>query len=254
MIMKGVQIEGRNAILEMLRQGVDFTKLYIEANVRMEERLDEIFRLAEERRIEIERVERARLNEISTTEVHMGVIGEASRPALAQSLRDVIEKCRARNKEPFILIIDEVVYQQNLGAIVRSANAAGVDCIVVPRKRGQGITAEVIRVSMGAAFFTPVIRESIYSALKTLSTEGVRIIGADMDGSVLYHEADLSGGVALVMGGEHKGLSDGIKRRCEQVVRIPIKGMVSSLNVSVSCAVLMYEKLRQDMVARCEKG
>ena len=102
---------------------------------------------------------------------------------------------------------------------------------------------------MGAAFFTPMIRENIFNAFKIFKTEGIPIIGVDMKGETLYANAHLGGSLALVLGGENKGLSEPERKKCDQIVRIPMKGMVSSLNVSVACGILLYEKIRQDLAS-----
>jgi 23S rRNA (guanosine2251-2'-O)-methyltransferase len=248
--MHGIKIEGRNAVLEMLRRAAPFTEICLDSNASADKRLEEIVSLAKQRGIRIRYVARQLLDKVSVTNVHMGVIAWAKTPSLPSTLRDLLKYCGRRGEVPFLVILDEIVYQQNLGAITRTANAAGVHGIIMPGKRGEGLTPEVMRISMGAAFFTPIIRESIYSALKMLKKEGVRIIGADIGGEKLYYEADLKGGVALVLGGEHKGLTEGIKERCDELVRVPMHGVVSSLNVSVTCGILIYEKLRQDMAAR----
>jgi 23S rRNA (guanosine2251-2'-O)-methyltransferase len=243
--MKQEQLEGRNVILEALRAGRKFKRLLLDSQAREDEKLKEIISLARENKVSIEKVDRHRLDDISRTGVHLGIIGWAL-PRRSISLKELVEDCRAKGEVAFLLILKEVLYEQNLGAILRSAESAGVHGVIVPSRQGAGVTPNVIRISMGASEYVPVIRGSIMSSISFLKRSGVWIIGADMEGDDIYYEVDLTGPVAFVLGGEDKGLSEAIKSKCDRIVRIPMKGHISSLNVSVTCALLMYEKLRQE--------
>jgi 23S rRNA (guanosine2251-2'-O)-methyltransferase len=233
--MKPIQVEGRNPVLEMLRRGIAITELFIDSHARLYKKLEEILALARKNKAKIKQVGRSTLDKMSATGVHMGLIAYATAPPLPQKLKDLVKECYSKNQEPFLLVFNQVVFQQNLGAIARTANAAGVHGIILPKKQENPLSPEVIRVSMGAAFFTPIIRENIFNAFKIFKSEGISIIGVDMKGETLYSNAHLGGSVALVLGGEHKGLSEPERKKCDQIVRIPMKGMVSSLNVSVAC-------------------
>jgi len=221
-------------------------EVYVDKGANMDRRMEEIFSLASLKGIAIKRVDRRALDDLSYTGVHMGVIALARAPSLATTTKQLLGSCRSRGESPFLVVVDGVVYEQNLGAIARTSNAAGVHGIIVPRSHKGAVTPEVIRISMSAALFTPIVEESLYSALKAMKSEGVHIVGADMDAEVLYADADLRGSVAFVLGGEHKGMSEPMRRRCDEVVRIPMYGIVSSLNLSAACSILLYEKLRQD--------
>ena len=142
------------------------------------------------------------------------------------------------------MLVDEVQYEHNLGAILRSALGAGVDAVIAPVQRGVGISPVVIRVSMGGAEAVPLIREGISSALAEIRRRGIPVLGADVDG-VPPWEVDMRGPLALVLGGEDKGLTPPIRKRCDQIVGIPLAGGLSSLNVSVSAGVLLFERVRQ---------
>lgn len=244
--MKSVQIEGRNSVLELLRRGRLVKEINIDANARLDDKLKGILELADEQGVTTRRVERSALDRMSSTGVHMGVIAKADVPRLPVKLKDVLAQCAEKNQEPFLLILDPLKYQQNFGAIVRTANAAAVHAIIMSGKRMSPVSPEIVRISMGAAFFTPIVRESVFSAIKILKSEGIPIVGADMSGECSYHEVDLRGGVALFVGSEHRGLSQPARKRCDHIVKIPMFGVVSSLNVSVACAILLYEKVRQD--------
>jgi 23S rRNA (guanosine2251-2'-O)-methyltransferase len=141
-------------------------------------------------------------------------------------------------------LADEVVYEQNLGAIVRSAMGAGADGLIIPNRRGAGMSPVVNRVSMGGAEEVPVVRAGILSAIKRIRKSGFRTVGADM-GGVAFWEADLTGPVALILGGESKGLSEPIQKRCDTIVSVPLAHNLDSLNVSVTAGILLFERTRQ---------
>jgi 23S rRNA (guanosine2251-2'-O)-methyltransferase len=156
------------------------------------------------------------------------------------SVRELLEA----HAEPFVVLVDEVQYEHNLGAILRSALGAGVHGVIVPVQRGKGLTPVVHRVSMGGAEAVPLVREGISSALAQLRRAGVTIVGADMDG-VAPWEVDLTGPVAIVLGGEDKGLTEPVRARCDHIVGVPLAGSLESLNVSVTAGVLLFERVRQ---------
>ncbi len=191
-------------------------------------------------------VGRDALDAISRAHVHNGVIGFAE-PLPTPSLKQVLTRVAEQGRDPFLLLLNEVQYEQNLGAILRSAAYAGVDCIVTPTRRGASLSPTVQRVAMGGAEEVPVVREGMMSALATLRRAAVRIVGTDADAAQVHTEADLTGPLAIVMGGEDRGLSSAVSERCDGVVRIPMRPSqaVTSLNVSVSTALLLYERVRQ---------
>jgi 23S rRNA (guanosine2251-2'-O)-methyltransferase len=141
--------------------------------------------------------------------------------------------------------LDGVQDPQNLGSLLRTGDAAGVDAVVVPRKESVGLTPTVLRVSMGGGASVPVARENLYPAVKLLQEEGVRIVGVDAKGTEDYWKADLKGSVAFVLGGEGSGVSPTLLAKCDKVIRIPMLGQVESLNVGVSGALVLYERIRQ---------
>ncbi len=179
------------------------------------------------------------------TAVHNGIIGFAE--ALPkQTLTEVLDRLDKEQREPFLLILDQVQYEQNLGAVLRSAACAGVDAIVVPTRRGAPLSATAQRIAMGAAEQVPVVRESMTSVLAQLRRRAIRVLAAEASGNRPYFEANLCGAIALVMGGEDRGVSAKLKEGCEELLSIPIQGeVVTSLNVSVATGILLFERLRQ---------
>ena len=191
----------------------------------------------------VKRIDRQMLDRMSQTGVHNGVIAEAEAfPDL--SISEVLETAFRGGRDPCFVLVDEVNYEHNLGAILRSALGASVDAVIIPVQRGKGLTAVVQRVSMGGAEAVPVIREGISSALAQLKRAGFLIVGADMDG-VAPWSLPLSGCVAFVLGGEDKGLTVPVRKRCDHIVGVPLAGGLESLNVSVTAGVLLFERVRQ---------
>jgi len=157
-------------------------------------------------------------------------------------LRKILE---AMAGDIFAVVLDEVQDPQNLGSILRTAEATGVSVVVIPKKGSVGVTPAVHRASMGGSVYVPVARENLFTTLKLLKKEGVRCVAVDPSGSIDYFEAVLTGALVLVLGGEDKGVSPALLRKCELVVRIPMVGRLTSLNVGVAAALIMYERVRQ---------
>jgi len=244
--MKTIKIEGKNAVLEALINNIKITEILIDVRANCDRRLNEILKIGSSKGVKIKKVDRKYLDKISDTGVHMGIIAFAERPKLPTTVNELLERCKKRNKDPFVVAIDGILHQQNIGAIVRTANASGVDGVIISKNTKRSISPEIIRISMGAALFTPIIKESIHSAIKILKKYNVYVVGADMNGAKPYYEINLKGSIAFILGGEHKGLSNPIRKKCDEILRIPMLGCVSSLNVSVACAILVYEKVRQE--------
>lgn len=242
------QLEGRNLVIEALRrQKRRVIKVLLDERAKRNPKVDQLLSLVEERGVALSRLPRHRLDQLSETGVHNGVI------AFAESLpeftvRQRLEMIIDRGAYPFFVLADELNYEHNLGAILRSAMGAGVHAVVVPVRRGKGVTPVVQRVAMGGAEEVPVIREGISSSLATLRRAGVRILGADMDGEP-YWDVPMTGPIAMVFGGENKGLTPTVRKKCDVIVGVPLMNDLESLNVSVTAGVLMFEKCRQEVVA-----
>ena len=245
------QVEGRNPVLEFLRSGKTVYWVQIAKGSEGESVIQEILRLAENRGIPVKLVPREQLRKLSTTGLDQSVIALTA-PLTYVPLRKILE-AKARNI--FAIILDEVQDPQNLGSILRTAEATGVDVVVIPKRGSVGITPAVHRASMGGSAYVSVARENLFTALKFLKEEGVRCVAVDPSGSVDYFEADLTGALALVLGGEDKGVSPVLLKKCDVVVRIPMMGRLTSLNVGVAGALIMYERVRQEKLeGRIESG
>lgn len=243
--VSGDRLEGRNIVLEALvRKRRRVLRIWLDAAARASadpnDKVNQILALGGDR---VKRVDRQMLDRMSQTGVHNGVIAEAE-PFPDLTIAEVLETAFRGGRDPCFVLVDEVNYEHNLGAILRSALGAGVDGVVIPVQRGKGLTPIVQRVSMGGAEAVPVIREGISSALAQLKRAGFTIVGADMDGAPPW-SLPLAGPVAFVLGGEDKGLTDPVRKRCDHIAGVPLAGGLESLNVSVTAGVLLFERVRQ---------
>jgi 23S rRNA (guanosine2251-2'-O)-methyltransferase len=242
----GDQLEGRNVVLAALEASARVREIWLDQRAKPEPKIDRIVALARERDVAVHQVPRSDLDAVSQTAVHNGVIGFAH-PLPSPSLKEVLDRAFGAGRDPFIVLLDQVQYEQNLGAVLRSAAAAGADAVVIPTRRGASMSPTVQRVAMGGAEAVPLVRESMTSAAATLARRGIRILGAEADGDCLFWDADFTGPIAIALGGEDRGLGQKLRERCDQVVAVPIDagGPVTSLNVSVTAGLLFFERLRQ---------
>ena len=242
-------IVGRNAVTEALKSGRAVNRLLV-AEGDGQGSIREIVRLARESGAIVETVARSKIEAAARGFRHQGVLAYTS-PVDYMPLDELLEAARAKSDAPFLLLLDELEDPHNLGAILRTADAVSVDGVLIPRRRSCPLSATVAKTSAGAVEYVPVARiGNIAQTIKALKDEGFWIIGADMDGTADYFDADLTGATVLVVGSEGRGISRIVRDNCDILVRIPMLGKINSLNVSVAGAVLMYESLRQ----RQQKG
>ena len=239
-------IEGRNAVIEALRAGVAIDKIFI-AKGEADSSLGHIASAAREKGIVVVDADRRKLDGMSRTHSHQGVIAQAAVRAYA-SVDDILSAARERGEEPLIVVCDELSDPHNLGAVIRTADAAGAHGVIIPKRRSAGLTAIVGKTSAGAVAHVPVARvPNLPALLKELKEEGIWIFGAAMDGSTPLHQADLKGPAAIVIGSEGSGLGRLVEENCDFTVSIPMFGKINSLNASAAAAVLLYEAVRQRM-------
>ncbi|MBP5353818.1 MAG: 23S rRNA (guanosine(2251)-2'-O)-methyltransferase RlmB [Lachnospiraceae bacterium] len=236
-------IEGRNAVLEAFRAGKTIDKLYIQNGCK-DGPIQSILREAKKGDTIINFVEKERLDQMSTSGKHQGVIAQAAAYEYAE-VEDILAAAEAKGEAPFILILDGIEDPHNLGAIIRTANQAGAHGIIIPKRRAAGLTAVVARTSAGAINYTPVAKvTNIVRTMEDLKKRGIWFVCADMDGDVMYR-VDMTGPIGLVIGNEGNGVSRLVKEACDFTASIPMKGDVDSLNASVAAGVLAYEIVRQ---------
>ena len=237
-------IEGRNAVQEALRAGRAIDKLYV-ARGDTDRTLGRIAARARERGIVVAECDRRKLDAMSVTGAHQGVIAQAAVREYA-GMEDILALARERGEDPFVVVCDEIADPHNLGAILRTAECAGVHGVVIPKRRSAGLTAVVDKASAGAAEHMLVARvPNIPAALKELKEQGLWVYGTAADGAGELWTADLRGPVCLVIGSEGFGMGRLVAEQCDVTVRIPLRGKVTSLNASAAAAVMMYEVLRQ---------
>ena len=240
---KSLVIEGRNAVLEALRSGKPMDKLYVLDGCQ-DGPIRTIVREAKKHDVILQFVTKERLNQLSETGKHQGVIAHAAAYEYAQ-VEDLLELAKSRGEDPFIFLLDNIEDPHNLGAIIRTANLAGAHGVIIPKRRAVGLTATVARTSAGALNYTPVARvTNLKKTVEDLKKPGLWFVCADMDGTVMY-DLDLKGPIGLVIGNEGEGVSRLMKENCDFVAGIPMKGDIDSLNASVAAGVLAYEIVRQ---------
>ena len=237
-------IEGRNAVTEALRAGARIDKIFILKGA-TDSILGHIASKARAAGIVVVDADRRKLDGMSVTKAHQGVVAQVAVKEYV-SVADILQIALDRDEKPFIIVCDEISDHHNLGAIIRTAEAAGAHGIIIPKRRSAGMTAVVAKTSAGAVEHMAVARvPNITAALKELKKEGVWVFGAAPDGDVSLWEADMTGAAAIVIGSEGDGIGRLVMENCDFKVNIPMMGKVSSLNASVSAAVLMYEAVRQ---------
>lgn len=237
-------IEGRNAVTEALRAKVGIDKIFIVKDS-TDKSLGHIASTARERGIVVVDADKRKLDSMSRTHSHQGVIALAEVREYA-SVEDILKVAEERNEKPFLLICDELTDPQNLGAVIRTADASGCHGVIIPKRRSASLTAIVAKVSAGAVAHVPVARvTNITSTIKMLQDSGVWVYGAAMEGKTSLYEADLKGACAIVIGNEGEGLGRLVSESCDFLVNIPMCGKINSLNASAAAAVFLYEGVRQ---------
>ena len=239
-------VAGRNAVFEALTSRRPVNKIYIKAGLQGGS-LGKIIAEAQKSAVLIEYVQSEKLDRLAPGVRHQGIVALAS-PIAFSSLEDVLKRAAARNETPFLLLLDELQDPQNVGALIRSADAAGAHGVLLPKRRSCPLNMVVAKISAGAVNYVPVVQiGNIVQTLCGLKEQGFWVVGADMDGAALYFDADLDRPIVLVIGAEGKGLGRLVKENCDMLVRIPMQGGVNSLNASAAGAILMYEVVRQRM-------
>ena len=238
------KIVGRNPVMEALKSGREIDKILIAKGTEGGS-LIKIIGKAKDKGIPIQYVERQKLNEMSEDHAHQGIIATVAAYEYSD-VEDILDRAKEKGADPFILILDEIMDPHNLGSIMRTADAVGVDGIIIPKRRSVGLTATVAKSSAGAIEYVPVAKVSnIAQTIERIKEKGIWVAGADMSGANDHYNTDLKGPLALVIGNEGEGISRLIKEKCDFLVKLPMVGQVSSLNASVAAAVLMYEAFRQ---------
>ena len=236
-------IEGRNAVMEAFRSGKPVDKLYVLDGCQ-DGAVRSIIREARKHDTILNFVEKDRLNQLSETGKHQGVIASVAAYEYAE-VEDMLKLAEEKGEDPFLIILDNIEDPHNLGAIIRTANLAGAHGVIIPKRRAVGLTATVAKTSAGAINYTPVAKvTNLTAAIKELKEKGLWFVCADMGGTEMY-KLDLKGPIGLVIGNEGNGVSRLVKEKCDFTTAIPMKGDIDSLNASVAAGVLAFEIVRQ---------
>ena len=238
------QIEGRNAVLELLESDKDINKIYITKG-ELKGSINKIIAIANEKKVIIVQKDKKQMDMMAQSENYQGVIAVVP-PYEYVEIEDILEVAKERNEDPFILILDGIEDTHNLGAIIRTAETAGVHGIIIPKRRAAQVNSTVSKVASGALEYMKIARvNNITDTISKLKDKGVWICGTAIDADKFYYDQNLTGPLAIVIGNEGKGISDLVKRNCDFLVKIPMKGKVTSLNASVSTGIIVYEAVKQ---------
>ena len=238
------QLEGRNAVTEALRAGRTIDKVFV-AEGDTDRGLQRLAAQAKEAGAVIVPVDRRKLDTMSFTRSHQGIIALVAAHEYA-TIDEILEEAEARGEKALIVICDELSDPHNLGAIMRSAECAGAHGVIIPKRRSVGLTATVAKASAGAVEYMKVARvTNINNAINELKEKGVWVFGTAAEGSIPMYKADLTGHTAIVIGNEGDGMSQLVRKNCDVMVHIPMKGKISSLNASAAASILLYEAVRQ---------
>ena len=239
-------LEGRNAVIEAFRAGKTIDKLFVLEHCQ-EGSMNTIIREAKKKDTIINYVKKERLDQMSETGKHQGVIAYVAAYDYA-TVDDILERAREKDEQPFIIVLDNIEDPHNLGAIIRTANLAGAHGVIILKHRAAGLTATVAKASAGAINYTPVAKvTNIAKTIEKLKDQGLWFVCADMGGTRMY-DLDLKGPIGLVIGNEGEGVSRLVKEKCDFIASVPMFGDIDSLNASVATGVLAYEIVRQRML------
>jgi 23S rRNA (guanosine2251-2'-O)-methyltransferase len=242
--MKDEIIYGLNPVLEALRGDRRAFELFL-AGTSNDRRFAKLLQLAKEREVPVRQREKGDLSRLCGTDHHQGVALRVEAFTYAE-LEDILSRCRESVESGLVVVLDGVQDPRNLGAIIRSAACAGAHGVVIPRDRAVGVTATVEKTSAGAVEIIPVAQvANIAQTLEELKKEGYWIYGAEGKGSSSLYDQDFRGNVVVVIGGEGEGIRPLVRKKCDHLIAIPIKGGVNSLNASVAGGVILFEIVRQ---------
>ena len=237
-------VYGRNAILELLKSKKDINKIFIQKGEKHGS-INEIIAKAKEQRIVIVETDKQKLDNM-TKENHQGVIAIIP-PFDYCEVEDILDFAKQKNESPFIIILDGIEDPHNLGAIIRTAETAGAHGIVIPKRRSASVNATVSKVSTGAINYMKIARvNNLNDAIRKLKDAGLWIIGTDGSADTYYYDQDMTGPIGIIIGSEGFGMSDLVKKNADILVKIPMKGKITSLNASVAAGIVMYEIVKQN--------
>lgn len=237
-------VEGRNAVLEALESNQNFDYIMVSSGQKNGS-INKIIAIAKEKGIVIKEEDRRKLDKISETGAHQGVIAAVSQFKYSD-VDDILKNAEEKKEAPFIIILDEIEDPHNFGAIIRTAEVCGAHGIIIPKRRNASVTSSVYKTSAGAVEYMPIARvTNLSSTIEYLKEKNIWIYGADMDADSFCYDHNYNDGTAIIIGNEGKGISHLLKSKCDFLIKIPMKGRISSLNASVAAGIMMYEVLKR---------
>ncbi|MBI5044421.1 MAG: RNA methyltransferase [Candidatus Levybacteria bacterium] len=240
-----VMIVGRNMVHDTLLSQKKIQNIFIGKNSRLDPKVLEIVRLAQQKNVQVTFVPPEKIRALSGSENTQNIVAYLQRFE-ENSLKQIIEKCQKEGRDPCILLFHHMDYEQNLGAIIRTAWGAQIDAIVLSPSGVHEVTPIVAKISQGGAAYIPVIGQSLFQAIATLKDFGIPVAGVEVGMGQPYDQVPLSGPVAFLFGGELTGISQPLQKQCDIFIHIPINNELTSLNVSVATALIIFEKRRQE--------
>ena len=241
------QVEGRNSVLELLESGKDINKIFVTKGER-HGYINKIVAIAREKKVIIVEKDKRQMDEMAQNVNYQGVIAIVP-PFEYCKIEDILDVAKERNEDPFVLILDGIEDPHNLGSIIRTAETAGVHGIIIPKRRAVGVNSTVNKVSAGAVEHMKIARvTNISDSIDKLKDAGLWICGTDINTEKYHYNQDLTGPLGIVIGNEGSGISDKVKKNCDFLVKIPMKGKVTSLNASVSAGIVIYESVKQRLI------
>ena len=241
--MKENLAEGRNAVIEAFRSDKTIDKLYVQEGLK-EAPVQTALREAKKKNVYVNFVAKEALDRMSQTGKHQGLIAVLAAYTYA-TVDDILDAAKKKGEDPFVIVLDCIEDPHNLGAIIRTANLAGAHGVIISKHRAVGLTPTVARASAGAINYVPVAKvTNINACIEELKKKGLWFVCADMKGELMY-KLNLKGAIGLVIGNEGEGVSALVKKNCDMLASIPMKGDIDSLNASVAAGILSYEIVRQ---------
>lgn len=238
------QVEGRNSVFELLESGRDINKIYVTKGEKHGS-INKIIAMAQQKKVVIVEMDRNKMNQMAQTPSHQGIIAIVP-PFDYCEVEDILELAKERKEDPFIVILDEIEDPHNLGSIIRTAETAGVHGIIIPKRRAATVNSIVSKSSAGAVEHMKIARVgNLTETIEKLKKQNIWVCGTDMDTNTYYYNQDLTGPLAIVIGSEGFGMNRLVKKNCDFLVKIPMKGKVTSLNASVSAGIVIYEAVKQ---------
>ena len=238
------QVEGRNAVLELLESGRDINKIFIQSGEKHGS-INKIIAIAKEKKLIMKEIDKTKIHQMAQTHNHQGVIAIVP-PFEYCEVDDILLEAKSRQEEPFVVILDGIEDVHNLGSIIRTAETAGVHGIIIPKRRAASVNSIVSKVSAGAVEYMKIARvNNLNETIKYLKDQGLWICGTDMNTNVEYDKQDYTGPIGIIIGSEGFGMSRLVKENCDFLVKIPMKGKITSLNASVSAGIVIYEAVKQ---------